>query len=205
MSTNEIAECAFMTMDSKTKTTNIHKQCGLAMDMIIKNSLARKSLDNITGVLIAFQNFENLFEAQEKPTKLTPGNSLRQSFEQISKIKNEEQLKSFYSRKPSLSFNKDNSSIKTHKRNFNSNDFKVEKDLKIRSFDNLLNVSDIKTKNNPTFASEPEFKKNYRKNIVINLQLSEKKKCEAESKLDSETQRNTQSCRSVNRSFLKLN
>jgi hypothetical protein len=38
----------------------VHKQCGKAVDAVLKTSALRKSCDNITAVLIAFDNFENL-------------------------------------------------------------------------------------------------------------------------------------------------
>ena len=37
-----------------------HIQCGKAVDSVLKASALRKSCDNITAVLIAFDNFENL-------------------------------------------------------------------------------------------------------------------------------------------------
>jgi len=39
---------------------DVHKQSGKAVDAILKTSALRKSCDNITAVLIAFDNFENL-------------------------------------------------------------------------------------------------------------------------------------------------
>lgn len=37
--------------------------CGKGVDAVIKASALRKSCDNITVVLIAFDNFENLIES----------------------------------------------------------------------------------------------------------------------------------------------
>lgn len=45
--------------DEESKT-DVHKYCGVAVDAILKTSALRKSCDNITAVLIAFDNFENL-------------------------------------------------------------------------------------------------------------------------------------------------
>lgn len=42
------------------KCKNIHLQCGIGVDMIIKSSLVRRTLDNVTCVMIAFNNFENI-------------------------------------------------------------------------------------------------------------------------------------------------
>jgi hypothetical protein len=38
----------------------VHQHCGLAVDAILKTSAYRKSCDNLTTVIIAFDNFENL-------------------------------------------------------------------------------------------------------------------------------------------------
>lgn len=50
-----------MTTKEGTKAKSIHSQCSVAVDMIIKTSLVRKTLDNVTCVLIAFENMEKLF------------------------------------------------------------------------------------------------------------------------------------------------
>ena len=36
----------------------MHQQCGLAVESVLKNSLYRQSLDNVTVVMIAFLNFK---------------------------------------------------------------------------------------------------------------------------------------------------
>jgi protein phosphatase PTC2/3 len=49
-----------VTMDNKDQklAQNVHQQSGLAVESILKNSLYRQSLDNVTVVMIAFQNFK---------------------------------------------------------------------------------------------------------------------------------------------------
>lgn len=43
-------------MENKSK--NVHKQCGIAVDRILRTSVAKKTMDNITVVFVAFANFE---------------------------------------------------------------------------------------------------------------------------------------------------
>ena len=43
-------------MESKIK--DVHKQCGIAVDRILRTSVAKKTMDNITVVFVAFQNFD---------------------------------------------------------------------------------------------------------------------------------------------------
>lgn len=49
-------------MEEEEESTNIHILCGKASDSIIKNSLIRKSLDNVTVVILFFANFKNYFK-----------------------------------------------------------------------------------------------------------------------------------------------
>ncbi len=35
-----------------------HKQCGIGVDRILRTSVAKKTMDNITVVFVAFNNFE---------------------------------------------------------------------------------------------------------------------------------------------------
>lgn len=48
----------------------MHQFTGLAAESIIKNALMRQTLDNVTAVMIAFQNFEEALKPDSE-TKLT--------------------------------------------------------------------------------------------------------------------------------------
>ena len=43
---------------------NVHQQCGISIEMILKSSVARKTLDNITAVMVAFYNFKKAVQTQ---------------------------------------------------------------------------------------------------------------------------------------------
>lgn len=43
-------------MDNKIK--DAHRQCGIGVDRILRTSVAKKTMDNITVVFVAFKNFE---------------------------------------------------------------------------------------------------------------------------------------------------
>ena len=64
MTTKEVIDSIWITT-KESKTKNIHKQCGVGVDMVMKTSLVRRSLDNVTVVIIAFSNFEKLFIREE--------------------------------------------------------------------------------------------------------------------------------------------
>ena len=58
LSNEEVVECVWMTCDGSC-VENVHQQCKVGVDMIMKSALVRKTLDNITTVMVAFENFEN--------------------------------------------------------------------------------------------------------------------------------------------------
>ena len=64
MTNKEVIDSIWMTT-KEAKTKNIHQQCGIAVDMVMKTSLVRRSLDNVTVVVIAFSNFENILLSKE--------------------------------------------------------------------------------------------------------------------------------------------
>lgn len=50
-----------MTTQENVKLDDVHQQCSLSNDFIIKSCLNRKCLDNITLVMVSFENFERIF------------------------------------------------------------------------------------------------------------------------------------------------
>lgn len=54
-----------------TKAINIHQQCGISVENVLKLAIDRKSLDNITVVMICFSQFKEKFEiTQNSQTNL---------------------------------------------------------------------------------------------------------------------------------------
>jgi hypothetical protein len=49
---------------------NVHKLSGMGVEYILKNSLLRRTLDNVTVVLIAFNNFKHAVFGQGKSQKI---------------------------------------------------------------------------------------------------------------------------------------
>jgi len=50
---------------TKDKATNVHHQCGIAVENILTESINRRTLDNITVVMICFKNFQQKLFPQE--------------------------------------------------------------------------------------------------------------------------------------------
>jgi protein phosphatase 2C family protein 2/3 len=61
LTNKEVSDCVFLTLNEDIKEKNIHCQSALAVDMIMKSSLVRKTLDNITCVLLVFEHFESIW------------------------------------------------------------------------------------------------------------------------------------------------
>jgi len=56
LSNKETIECVWNSVKD-VRSQNIHQQTGLGVEYILKNSLLRRTLDNVTVVLVAFENF----------------------------------------------------------------------------------------------------------------------------------------------------
>jgi protein phosphatase PTC2/3 len=51
---------------------DIHETLGLGVECIMKNALHRRSLDNVTVVIIAFEGFKRTIEEMRTPSSRTP-------------------------------------------------------------------------------------------------------------------------------------
>lgn len=49
----ECINCSWFSVNND-KASNVHKQCGKIVDIVLKASIAKRTLDNITVVMIAF-------------------------------------------------------------------------------------------------------------------------------------------------------
>ena len=69
LNNDEIIQSLWLTTKHPIKAKSIHEQCSVGVDMIIKTSMIRKTFDNVTCVMIAFTNFENLFKSNNKTSE----------------------------------------------------------------------------------------------------------------------------------------
>ena len=119
MSNQEVMECAWMILNNETnnnkenesgnnneesfeynfENVNIHEKCGLIVDFIIKSSMVRKSFDNVTCLMIAF----NDFTSKEKDEK------------KLNSISTEEYLKNIYRLNNSVNNQVNQPNRKAHK------------------------------------------------------------------------------------------
>lgn len=113
--------------DDTLRKNNIHLQCGVIVELILKASLARKSLDNVTCILICFNNFEKKYNMPTSNSKLSLNNIANQiqlannNFNNVRKVKDNENTYDKNNkndlRLPSIP----NFNILTNNQNFNGN------------------------------------------------------------------------------------
>jgi hypothetical protein len=59
----------------KNQAKDIHKICGMGVEYVMKNSLLRRSLDNVTVVVIGFSNFKHTVFGHESSKPSNSRNS----------------------------------------------------------------------------------------------------------------------------------
>ena len=57
ISSKEVVDCAWMVFNKGNE--DVHDKCGKAVDLIMKSAMVRKSLDNVTCIIIAVKNIGN--------------------------------------------------------------------------------------------------------------------------------------------------
>ncbi len=58
---------------------SVHALCGQAIELVLKASVASRTLDNITGVIVAFKNFrKSIKNAPESVQQKLPNENYRQ-------------------------------------------------------------------------------------------------------------------------------
>ena len=79
----EVTECIWLSLQETIREKNIHLQCGVAVDLVLKSSLLRKSLDNVTCVLIVFENFEKCYNNNASNFNFSTHNSALSTFNSV--------------------------------------------------------------------------------------------------------------------------
>lgn len=65
LSNKEAIQCVWNSV-KEDLALNVHHQCAVGIETILKNSLMRMSLDNVTAVMIAFEDFNEAVFGNEK-------------------------------------------------------------------------------------------------------------------------------------------
>jgi len=74
LSNEDVTRCVYITLHEMARKDNINSQTAVAVDLIMKSSLLRKTLDNITCLMIALPGFEKKFNeiSDFYPRNITP-------------------------------------------------------------------------------------------------------------------------------------
>jgi len=158
-------QLVWATTHQETRCQNVNEQSGKCVDIILKSSLLRQSMDNVTCIFIAFSNFNNtLFEnyndykiemikkncaninehnirIKEDESYKSNNQNVYNNFCQISNLNN--QVLSDSRRNPSQNF--DEEEIKSFKRD-DSNSKKKFSETIISSKNKIKEHGDVKTK-----------------------------------------------------------
>lgn len=67
LSSRDVVKCVWESTEEKAQ--NVHHQCGLAVENILRESINRRTLDNITVVMIGFKNFKQRLFPRDKSAK----------------------------------------------------------------------------------------------------------------------------------------
>lgn len=69
MSNKDVARCVISTMQKCKGEKSIHELCAASVESIIKNSLMRKTRDNVSVVMVAFKHLEEVMDRCEEVEK----------------------------------------------------------------------------------------------------------------------------------------
>ena len=69
LSNNDIMKCVSMTVNEADSTKTINEICSDSVECIAKNALNRKSLDNVSVLMLAFNNFKNFVNYKRRQSE----------------------------------------------------------------------------------------------------------------------------------------
>ena len=155
ITSEEILDCAWMIFNNKEMNYNLHQKCGIIVDFILKASMARKSFDNITCVIIALK--DNLYNNHpyDNNTFNIYNNNINEAGNQNKKllkdINNEFRITP-PSNFPKNSYNTlsqvkgNNNGVELNKRRIKGNTLNAERTKKIKNIKNIYKISNSKKK-----------------------------------------------------------
>ena len=147
ISSEEIIDCAWMVFKNKEIKYNLHQKCGIIIDFILKASMARKSFDNITCVIVALKDIYNNFNSYKNNNynkKIINGIKNTRKIEKgLNEINNEFKIAPFpKGSNSSLSHIRQinsNNNIDLNRRKIKGNTLNVERTKKIKSISRIAN------------------------------------------------------------------
>ena len=156
ISSEEILDCAWMIFKNKEMDCNLHQKCGIIVDFILKASMARKSFDNITCVIIALKDnfYNNNFSENIYNVYNNNINEIKNEKEQKKLLKdvNNELKITPSSNLPKGSYNTlsqirpNNNNIEINKRRAKGITLNAERTKKIKNIKNIYKITNTKKK-----------------------------------------------------------
>ena len=132
----EVTECVWLTIQESVRGKNLHLQCGVAVDMILKSSLLRKTLDNVTCVLIVFENFERCYNNNSSNFTFSTINSNLSTFNTLNSPNNHTYTESKEDNKYIINNNKTKKIISS----YNNEISKLNEETLLSNNNNIANL-----------------------------------------------------------------
>jgi len=134
LNNKEVVDCVWMTMKESPRAKNLHIQCGMAVDMVLKTSLVRRTLDNVTAVMIAFPNMETYFNGGNtniSQSYMTPNTNIEKNYK--SNQTSEQKKNLIPSTNPTSNNSSNNNNYHSNKENSNQVKSKLVEELTTKS------------------------------------------------------------------------
>ncbi len=72
LSNKDVVQCVWNGVRDE-RASKVHQQCGVGVDTILKNALFRRSLDNVTSLIIGFSHLKKMMQCATQPIHRSPG------------------------------------------------------------------------------------------------------------------------------------
>ena len=179
LTSQEILESAWKMIEkNKKKNIDIYNTCANIVDFILKMSMARKSFDNVTCLMVAFKDLMNDNQKEEKKT--SNDNVSDKSEDKLPNIMGEKA----FSLVENNESNKNKLHIDKNKKMLNIKSLKISKDQESRNR-NKLNSEELShiIKNNNILTKESKTQENdendflkYKHKLALSLKKAQKEK-----------------------------
>ena len=211
ISSDEILDCAWMIFRNKEINCNLHQKCGIIVDFILKASMARKSFDNITCVIIALKDIIYNYNSNKNNYNNHSLNVIKQDKKTVKCLKEVNNVfrvtppsvsvpKSSYNSLAQIRPNKSNNNVDINKRKAKGITLNAERTKQIKKINRISNNRRREKENN----SKNKINKNSKSEIGNKTKINKVKKILNKSEIsNSETNKIDSERNNSKKTFIK--
>jgi serine/threonine protein phosphatase PrpC len=140
ISSEEILNCAWMILKNNQIKYNLHQKCGIIVDFILKASMARKSFDNITCVVVALKDIfeklnynKNIFNLNDIKNEKKPEKSLNEINSEFKVIQPDKLQKGSYNSLSQIRPSNSNNNVELNKKKIKGMTLNAERTEKVKN------------------------------------------------------------------------